>query len=145
MTFNFELCSPEKVIFEGKVTHVALPAEEGDMVVLDFHTPINTLVRAGVIHVGTNASKDKVFFVRGASLIVRSDHVRLLAETILDLETLDVERLEKQLKAAEEDVHDAKTDQQKKTALKKQKALKEIHDALGRQSQHHHDKQHKHS
>ncbi|SRR5579883_545497 len=146
MTFNFQLCAPQKVIFEGDVTHVALPGEEGDMVVLKNHTPINTLVRTGVIHVGTEASKDRVFFVRGAALTVRSHGVRLLGETVLDLETLDAERLGKQLRAAEEDVHDAKTELQKKITERKYKELKEIHDALDQvQNHHHHYKPHKSS
>jgi F-type H+-transporting ATPase subunit epsilon len=132
-------------MFEGRVTHVALPGEEGDMVILENHAPINTLVRTGAIYVGVDAGKEKAFFIRDASLTVRSDRVRLLAETILDLKTLDAQDIGQQLKAAEEDVQDAKTDEQKKITLKKHKRLKEIYDALDQAQHHDHYKQDKHS
>jgi F-type H+-transporting ATPase subunit epsilon len=143
MPFHFELCSPEKVILEGVVTQVALPAEEGDMVVLESHAPLNALVRTGAVHVISKDGKDRFFFVRGGALTVRSDCVRLFAETILDFETLETGRLEQKINAAEEDVHDSKTESEKKRALKVYQGLKEIHDALNQIHHHHSLKLHK--
>jgi F-type H+-transporting ATPase subunit epsilon len=131
MAFKFELCSPEKIIFEGLVTRISVPGEEGDMVILENHTSINALVRPGaVVFQSEKHSKNHSFFVRDALLTVRSEGVKILAQTILDLETLDKTHIAEQIRSVAEDVRDAKTEADRHNATLKHHHLKEIYDAL---------------
>ena len=48
-TFNFELVSPERVLFSGQVDAVILPATEGEMTVLAGHAPTMTTLKTGFL------------------------------------------------------------------------------------------------
>ena len=48
-TFNFELVSPERVLFSGPVDAVILPATEGEMTVLAGHAPTMTTLKTGFL------------------------------------------------------------------------------------------------
>ena len=49
--FQFEIISPEKIVFSGDVKMVTLPSYEGDMSVLKDHISIITYLRPGKIKV----------------------------------------------------------------------------------------------
>ena len=49
--FNFEIVSPEKIIFSENVSMVTLPSYEGDMSILKNHISIITFLRPGIIKV----------------------------------------------------------------------------------------------
>ena len=44
-TFNFELVSPEKLLFTGPVEQVVVPGTEGDFAVLRDHAPVMSALR----------------------------------------------------------------------------------------------------
>src|SRR5262249_58860780 len=48
-TFNFDLVSPEKLVFSGQVDQVDVPGSEGDLGVLAGHAPFVTTVRPGIL------------------------------------------------------------------------------------------------
>jgi F-type H+-transporting ATPase subunit epsilon len=48
-TFQFNLVSPEKLLFAGQVTQVDVPGSEGDFGVLAGHAPFVTTVRPGIL------------------------------------------------------------------------------------------------
>lgn len=106
-TFSFELVSPERVLFSGDVTSVVVPASEGDMTVLANHAPFMSALRAGIVTVDGG----KRLFVRGGFLDVNAAGLTLLAEQAVPLEEINVEKLAGDLKNAEEDLRDAKTDE----------------------------------
>ena len=47
-TFNFELVSPERLLFSGPVQQVVVPGTEGDFAVLKDHAPVMATLRPGV-------------------------------------------------------------------------------------------------
>lgn len=105
-TFSFELVSPERVLFSGDVTSVVVPASEGEMTVLANHAPVMSALRAGVVTV----DHGKRLFVRGGFVDISAAGLTLLAEHAVALDEVDAEKLAGQIRDAEEDVRDAKSD-----------------------------------
>ena len=48
-TFQFNLVSPEKLLFAGQVDQVDVPGSEGDFGVLADHAPFVTTIRPGIL------------------------------------------------------------------------------------------------
>ena len=59
--FNFELISPEKMIFSTSANEVILPSYEGQMTILKDHIPIITFLRPGIIEINPTTEK-KIFY-----------------------------------------------------------------------------------
>ena len=111
-TFSFELVSPERVLFSGDVTEVVVPASEGEITVLANHAPFMSALRAGIVTVD-NAKR---LFVRGGFADISAGGLTLLAEQAIPVEEINVEKLASDIKNAEEDLRDAKTDEAKAKA-----------------------------
>jgi len=112
-TFSFELVSPERVLFSGNVTEVVVPASEGEITVLANHAPFMSALRAGIVTVD-NAKR---LFVRGGFADISAAGLTLLAEQAIPVEEINVEKLASDIKNAEEDLRDAKTDEAKAKAV----------------------------
>lgn len=122
MGFAFELVSPERVLFSGEATEVVVPASEGEITVLAGHAPFMSSLRTGVVRIdGT-----KRLFVRGGFADVSATGVTLLAEQAVPVEEIDAEKVAGQIKDAEEDLRDAKTEAAKAAATDKVAALKDM-------------------
>lgn len=119
-TFPFELVSPERVLFSGEVTSVVVPASEGDMTVLASHAPVMSAVRAGVVVVDGG----KRLFVCGGFVDISPAGLTLLAETALPVEEINAEAVAGDLRAAEEDLRDAKSDEARAEAADRIDGLK---------------------
>src|SRR5260221_6903710 len=48
-SFNFDLVSPENLLFSGEVNQVDVPGSEGDFGVLAGHAPLITTLRPGIL------------------------------------------------------------------------------------------------
>ena len=129
--FNFELVSPEKLLFSGDVESVVVPGTEGDFQVYKDHSPIMSTLKPGILTVEENASKQMRLFVRGGFAEVSASGLTILAEEALPVEDLDGERLAQEIKNAEEDVADATNEAIKRQASEKLDQLKELKGALG--------------
>ena len=69
-TLQLEIVTPNGAIFDGKVTEVTLPGEEGEFGVLPNHASLTTLLSAGVIDF---VKEDKVT----ESVVVNWGHVQV--------------------------------------------------------------------
>jgi F-type H+-transporting ATPase subunit epsilon len=114
-SFNFELVSPERVLFSGDVNSVVLPAAEGDVTVLANHAPFMSAVRPGVVTVDGS----KRLFVRGGFVDVNPSGLTLLAEQAVAVEEIDREKLGVDLKAAEDELKAATSDDAREAASEK--------------------------
>ena len=106
-SFTFELVSPERVLFSGDVTSVVVPAAEGEVTVLANHAPFMSAVRSGVVTVDGG----KRLFVRGGFVDVSSSGLSLLAEQAVAVEDINPDALASEIRNAEEDLRDAKSDE----------------------------------
>lgn len=119
-TFSFELVSPERVLFSGEATQVVVPASEGEITVLANHAPFMSALRAGVVTIDGG----KRLFVRGGFADVSASGLTLLAEQAVAVEDINVEKLAGQIKDAEEDLRDARSDEARDRATEALEGLK---------------------
>ena len=129
-TFHFELVSPEKLLFSGEVEAVVVPGIEGQFTVLKDHAPVMTVLKAGIVEIDEASAKKTRLFVRGGVAEVAGHVLTLLAEQASPLEQFDASRLAAEIKNAEEDLADAKTEEAKKLAAEKLDQLNELKEAV---------------
>jgi F-type H+-transporting ATPase subunit epsilon len=125
MSLHFELVSPARLLFSGEVESVQIPGSEGDMTILPNHAPVLSSLKPGVVSIDKGGTTEKIF-VRGGFAEVNPQGLTVLAETAIALADLNQAALAQQIKNAEEDVADAKTDEARdraQTTLDQLKAL----------------------
>jgi len=128
--FNFELVSPERLLFSGEVEAVSVPGLEGAFTVMKDHAPVMTALRLGVVEIA-RAGGAQTLFVRGGFADVSGAGLTILAEQAVPLEDLDGGKIAGEIRNAEEDLADAKTDELRRQAQEKLDQLRELKAALG--------------
>ena len=121
---EFELVSPERLLLSQSVDMVVVPGEEGDFGVLVRHAPLISAVRPGVIAVHEGGQVTERIFVAGGFAEVTPARCTVLAEQALPVGEIDRQAAEQQLKDAQEDLADAKNEQER-TAAARQVAVAE--------------------
>lgn len=127
--FHFELVSPERLIFSGEVERVVVPGSEGQFTVLSGHSPMMSMLRPGVVEVGGRDVAERLF-VRGGFADISQTGLTILAEQAIPLAELDAAQIDKQMRAAEEDLEDAQTDETRQAAAMRLDQLRELRAAL---------------
>lgn len=135
-SFTFELVSPEKVLFSGPVESVTVPSVDGEMTVYVGHAPVMATLKPGVIAIDEGGKGPTRLFVRGGFAEVGGTSVTILAEQAIPLAELKPETLAAEVKAAEEDVVDAKSDAARVAAQLKLDQLRELQKALSAAAHH---------
>lgn len=66
------ILEPKKIIWEGQAKEVRLPAEDGNLCILDFHEPFLIRLRKGIIRSDKQrtAIKDGIAFLRSNKLVL---------------------------------------------------------------------------
>lgn len=126
---HFELVSPERLIRSGSVESVTVPGTEGDFTALVDHAPVLSMMRPGVLTVREDGKEARIF-VRGGFAEVSAKGLTILAEEAVALEDLDQDRLNQEIKNAEEDVADAKDDAIRGRAQEKLDHLRQLLSAV---------------
>jgi F-type H+-transporting ATPase subunit epsilon len=129
-TFHFELVSPERLVFSGEVDQVVVPGAEGEFGVMAGHAPFVSTLKPGILRIKAGGG-DVPVFVRGGFAEAGPSGLTVLAETSMPIEELNPARLATEIKNAEDDVADAKSDAAKARAQEKLDQLKELKAALG--------------
>ena len=129
--FHFELVSPEKLLFSGQVEQVVVPGAEGEFTMLKDHAPMMSLLRPGVVTVSESAGKSQRLFVRGGFADVSPKGLTILAEEAVPVEQIDAARMAAQIRDAEEELADAKSDAANSEAQTKLSQLREAKAILG--------------
>jgi F-type H+-transporting ATPase subunit epsilon len=69
-------------IWEGQAKQVILPAEEGDVSILDFHQPFLMKLKTGVISAEPRAANNKQrFAIKHGLAFMKSDTLKVFVET----------------------------------------------------------------
>lgn len=116
---QFDLVSPERLILSEAVDMVTVPGKEGDMGILANHAPVMATLRPGLLDVETAGSPVRRIFVRGGFAEVTPSGLTVLAEFAVPLEELDAAKIDQEIKNAQEDVADAKSDDSRQAAQEK--------------------------
>lgn len=128
--FNFELVSPERLLFSEQVTAVVVPGSDGYFTVMASHAPMMTTIRPGVVEASLADGTSKRLFVRGGFADVSASGFTLLAELAMPVEDLNADMIDTQIKFADDDLAGAVGDAKKQAALQQLNQLKELRSAL---------------
>ena len=90
MSFNFEIISPQEVMFDQDVDLVILPGIEGDFGVLKKHMPFLTSLRLGLVYVYKNNKLINSFIVNEGIVEVLENKCTLLTEDITETKDFKV-------------------------------------------------------
>ncbi len=113
---DFELVSPERLLLSVPVEMVVVPGAEGDFGVLAGHAPMITGVRTGVISTYDGGRVDQRIFVAGGFAEVTPERCTVLAEEAVLLDDADRAAAQARLKAAEDELSLADTDDERQAA-----------------------------
>jgi F-type H+-transporting ATPase subunit epsilon len=102
-TFQFDLVSPEKLLFSGEVTQVDVPGSEGDFGVLAGHAPMVTTLRPGILVVYRDDGELRVV-VNGGFAEVSPTGLTVLADMAVPRDEFDPTVLAGVIKDTEDDI-----------------------------------------
>ncbi len=98
----FALVSPDRSLFDEKVTEVTIPAENGEMQALPLHTPTIAKLGVGELSCTLMSGTRKRVVVSGGFVEVLPEKVTVLVRTAELPEEIDAKRAEVALKRAEQ-------------------------------------------
>jgi F-type H+-transporting ATPase subunit epsilon len=104
-TFQFDLVSPEKLLFSGQVEQVDVPGSEGDFGVFAGHAPLVAILRPGILTIFRDGGEQKVV-VLGGFAEVSPAGLTVLADVAVTVEDMDRAVLAEQIRQAEKRVAD---------------------------------------
>jgi F-type H+-transporting ATPase subunit epsilon len=129
-TFQFDLVSPEKLLFSGEVNQVDVPGSEGDFGVLAGHAPMVTTLRPGILVIHREAGALRIV-VEGGFAEVGPAGLTVLADMAVPVDEFDIAQLAAVIKDTEEDVADEKDDWTRDRLAHKLDRLRALQAALG--------------
>lgn len=103
MALNFELVSPEKLVFSGEVDQVDVPGAEGDFGVLEGHAPFVTTLRPGILTVHAGGNRQRIV-VLGGFAEVSTQGLTVLADMAEAVEDMDRDVVAKHIAEMEEKI-----------------------------------------
>ncbi|MCX7382995.1 MAG: ATP synthase F1 subunit epsilon [Alphaproteobacteria bacterium] len=103
MPVELEIVSPEKLLLSRPVEMVVLPAYEGEMGVLQGHSPMIVLLRGGMIRLYEGGQVKEQLYVSGGFAEVTPERVTVLATEATPAADVSRAEGEKRLAAAEAD------------------------------------------
>jgi F-type H+-transporting ATPase subunit epsilon len=101
MPIALEIVSPERLLLSRSVDMVVIPAAEGDMGVLEGHTPMIVTLQGGTISLYDGDTVAEQLFVVGGFAEVTSDRCTVLANEALPVSALSKDDAERRLQEAE--------------------------------------------
>ena len=101
MPIALEIVSPEKLLLSRAVEMVVIPAAEGDMGVLEGHTPMIVMLRGGTISLYEGDRITEQHFVAGGFAEVPAERCTVLANEALPVAELSKDDSERRLAEAE--------------------------------------------
>jgi F-type H+-transporting ATPase subunit epsilon len=134
--FKFDLVSPARLVLSEEATQVVVPGSEGEFTMLKGHSPFMTTVRPGVVEVTAVGGKVSRIFVRGGFADASPAGLTILAEQAVAIEELRADVIAQEIRDAEEDVADAKTDEAKRVAQERLDQLQAVFAAVAGGSAH---------
>ena len=125
MALNLEIVSPEKLLLSKDVDMVVIPAAEGDMGVLEGHTPMTVTLRGGIVSLYTGDQVTDTLFVAGGFAEVTPERVTVLAGEALPVNEIERTEADKRLRDAE----DAHAQVDGVNPVEEELALERVHSA----------------
>ena len=102
MPVHLEIVSPEQLLLSRDVDMVVIPAAEGDMGVLEGHSPTIVTLRGGLVSLYTGDQVTDTLFVAGGFAEVTPERCTVLAGEAMPVNEIERSEAEKRLRDAEE-------------------------------------------
>tara|TARA_B100001079_G_scaffold220309_1_gene196070 strand:+ start:387 stop:785 length:399 start_codon:yes stop_codon:yes gene_type:complete len=103
-TISFDLVSPENLIFNDEAGMIIVPGKDGDLGVLPGHSKVMSSLRPGRVMVyGEDKNLLKAFFVSGGFAEINPEKCIVLAESVVELNTLEKSLIEKEIQDLEKE------------------------------------------
>ncbi|RKF22234.1 F0F1 ATP synthase subunit epsilon [Alginatibacterium sediminis] len=100
ITVHLDVVSAEEKIFSGKVEHLRVTGEEGELGVMYGHAPLLTPIKPGMVRLVKQHGKEEVIYLSGGFLEVQPNNVTVLADTAIRGDDLDKAKAEEARAAA---------------------------------------------
>ncbi len=103
-----DIVTPEKVLFSEKdIKMVTIPGIEGQMGILDNHSPVVTFLKPGVINI--ERKENKYLFTTGGVVDFKNNSLSILCQEIFDVKDLSDEQISELKKRANKKLEDQKS------------------------------------
>ena len=101
MSVQLEIVSPTRLLLSRSVDMVTMPAYEGDLTAMEQHAPMITLLKGGVISLYEGSNVTDRFFVAGGFVEITPDRCTILADAVVPVAELTVDRAKARVEAGE--------------------------------------------
>jgi len=128
-TFQFNLVSPQKLLFAGQVEQVDVPGAEGDFGVLAGHAPFVTTMRPGILTIHREGGAQRIV-VSGGFAEVSDAGLTVLADVAVAVEDVSRDAFAGYVKEAEEAAEKVPEGAQRDKLVLRAAQLKELQASL---------------
>lgn len=101
-TLKLEIITPEAKAYSDDVSHVVLPATDGEIGIYPLHVPLMTQIRPGELRVSKAGEPDLYLAVGEGFVQVTAEKVSVLTDMAVKEQDIDIGKAEEALKRAEE-------------------------------------------
>ncbi len=77
---KLEIITPEKKLFEGKITSITVPGSKGPFMVLLNHAPVISTLDKGQIIIVTESNITEIIDIEGGVIEVQRNNIIVLAD-----------------------------------------------------------------
>ena len=109
-TFNLQIITPKKIVFDKEVEMVVLRTTEGDMGILPNHAPFVAELAIGEMKVKLAPESEEMYFVAGGFLEIANNKVTILADDAMNAKDIDIEQAKKEAEIAKAKLSKLKED-----------------------------------
>ncbi len=113
-TTEFELVTPEKLVFSERAEMVVVPGSEGLFAAMPRHAPFISTLKPGVLEVYEGGKVKQRIFVAGGFAEVTPERLTVLAERAVPVADINRAAVEQRIKDLRDDLAAAKTETEKK-------------------------------
>jgi len=124
---EFELVTPERLLFSEMVEMVVVPGTEGNFGVLPGHAPLISTIRPGMIEIYEGQSVTRRIFVVSGVAEVTPERCTVLADEAAPLDTLDVAAIAPELQAVRDILPSLREQVARATDTDRERLLTELH------------------
>lgn len=104
MTTHVDVVSAEKSLFSGRVSHLQVSGQEGELGIMPGHTPLLTPIKPGMVQLVKQHGEEEVIYISGGFLEVQPGGVTVLADTAIRGVDLDLAKAEEAKRSAEQQI-----------------------------------------
>lgn len=129
-TLHLEIVSPERLLKDAEVAMVVVPGTDGDFGAMPAHAPMMSTIRPGIIEIyETESGEPEKLFVKSGLAQISDTGLTILAEEMIDLDSVDTTELAAGIAEAQDALNAASDDMardQAEAELEWRRVLSEI-------------------